>query len=376
MKAASKKFFFVLLSTLLISMLVPVSASAENPNSTLGTETPYMYCTFIDAEGREVDGNSLVSGDYTVDVRVGEMENASILQFTAEYDSSVITDLAVTRTIADDAGSDVSLGGIKDENNILVVALASEDNNASALTDEFGTSIATMDVSVDAGENDAVDFEDVFSFSNDPDLTFLEADYADGYDDAYVTDVNASATYNTYLMTADASPDFLTVSGKVVIANSLDGESGSVGIGDIAVYSDVNFEPLAISTDNGTFTAAVPRGTKNLIFTNYSFENGEHAVDSQGSTIDRMVAINGKQNVSSTSVIPIIVCDYNKDGAVTPADKVALNSQINKTVEDGDYKAVYNLNGDNAVTPADKVIFNLFSGKIGKDYTYTERMLQ
>ena len=177
-------------------------------------------------------------------------------------------------------------------------------------------------------------------------------------------------------MTADASPDFLTVSGKVVIANSLDGESGSVGIGDIAVYSDVNFEPLAISTDNGTFTAAVPRGTKNLIFTNYSFENGEHAVDSQGSTIDRMVAINGKQNVSSTSVIPIIVCDYNKDGAVTPADKVALNSQINKTVEDGDYKAVYNLNGDNAVTPADKVIFNLFSGKIGKDYTYTERMLQ
>ena len=376
MKAASKKFFFVLLSTLLISMLVPVSASADNPNSTLGTETPYMYCTFIDAEGREVDGNSLESGDYTVDVRVGEMENASILQFTAEYDSSVITDLDVTRTIADDAGSDVSLGGIKDENNILVVALASEDNNASALTDEFGTSIATMDISVDAGENDAIDFEDVFSFSNDPDLTFLEADYADGYNDAYVTDVNASATYNTYLMTADASPDFLTVSGKVVIANALSGENGTKGIGGISVYDDVNFEAISTTAADGTFTVHVPRGTTELTLSNFGFVNGQHSSVNKGNTVDRTINLGGKQSVESETPVPVIVCDYNGDGSVTGADYQIFSGSIDAVSGDSKYSVYYDLNADGSVSGADYQIMSAFIGNVDPAYQYQEKALQ
>lgn len=377
MKATSVKFFFVLLSTLLIfSMLLPISASAENPNSNLGTETPYMYCAFLDANGKQVDGNALASGNYTVDVIVSDMEHASVMQFTADYDSSVITALSVTRTVADDANSSVSLGGIKDENDKLVIALASEDENYSALDADCGTSIATLAVTVDA-DGETIDFEDYFTFSNDPDLTFLEADFDDGYDDAYVTDVTVATDYNTYLMNADASPEFLTVSGQVVIATSLDGESGEDGIGGISIYNDVNFEPLATTAADGTFTALVPRGTKKLILTNHSFENGEHAADSEGCTIDREVSISGKANVDYEGVIPIIVCDYNGDGSVSGADKAYFLNAFNAERGDANWNDYCNLNGDNSITGADKAYFLTFSGYVvNGEYEYAERLLQ
>ncbi len=376
MKATLRKFFFVLLSTLLISMLLPMSASAENPNSTLGNETPYMYCTFLDAEGKEVDGNALSAGDYTVDVRVGEMANASILQFTADYDSTVITALSVTGTIADDANSSVSLGGIKDENDKLVIALVSEDENNSALTNEFGTSIATMAVTIDAAEGTTVDFEDVFSFSNDPDLTFLEADYADGYNDAYVTDTTVTTPYNTYLMTADSSPNFLTVSGKVVIATQLDGETGENGIGGISVYPNVNYDPAAVTASDGTFTASVPRGTTSLILSNHTFENGVHSLNSEGCTIDREVTLGGKTSVNYNGVIPVITCDWNSDGAVSPADKQTLLRQTGKMSTDEDFYVYCDINSDGSVSPADKQVYLRFVGSVDSNYEYPAKTLQ
>ncbi len=377
MKAASKKFFFVLLSTLLIfSMLLPISAAADNPNSTLGTETPYMYCAFLDANGKQVDGNALAPGDYTVDVIVSDMANASILQFTADYDSSVITALNVTRTVADDANSDVSLGGIKDENDKLVIALASEDENYTALDAECGTSIATLEVSVDAAEGTTIDFEDYFTFSEDPDLTFLEADYADGYNDAYVVDTTVTTDYNTYSMNADASPEFLTISGTVVIATGLDAETGSNGIGGISIYNDVNFEPLATTAADGTFTALVPRGTKKLILTNHSFENGEHAASSTGTTIDREVSISGKADVAYEGVIPIIVCDYNKDGAITGADYQKFSQLLGVARDDANYNANYNINCDSSISGSDYQIWSKYVGNIDKSFTYVERTIQ
>lgn len=374
MKATLRKFFFVLLSTLLISMLLPMSASAENPNSTLGEETPYMYCTFIDAEGKEVDGNALSSGDYTVDVRVGEMANASILQFTASYDSSVITALEVTGTIADDASSEVSLGGIKDENDILVVALASEDDNFTELTDEFGTSIATMAVTVDAGEG-TVDFEDYFTFSNDPDLTFLEADYSDGYNDAYVVDTTVATDYNTYTMIADASPEFLTVSAKVVIATSLDGEEGTKGIDGISVYNDVNDDALAVTASDGTFTALVPRGTKQLIISNHTFENGEHS-NPKGTTVDRTVLLSGKTDVAYTGVIPVIICDYTGEGIVNGLDYKVFSNYMEVVDTDEEYSTIYDLNGSGNINGLDYKTMSVFIGNVSTDYQYQEKFIQ
>lgn len=374
MKATSKKFFFVLISTLFIfTMLSPVSAYAQG---TLGSETPYMYCAFTDAEGKMVDGNALTAGDYRVDVIVSDMDNASILQFTADYDEEVITSLEVTETIADDAESNVSLGGIKDENDgKLVVALASENDNYTALDAESGTRIASMDVTVETSAQ-TIDFEDYFTFSNDPDLTFIEADYADGYNDAYVTDTTAQTAYNTYLMIADASPEFLSVSAKVVMATSLDGESGTDGIGGISIYTDVNYDPVAVTAEDGTFTALVPRGTNKLIITNHSFENGEHALDSTGTTIDRTVNISGKSSVNYEGVIPIIVCDWNSDGAVTSGDKQKFNGALQATMGSEAYKRYFDLNGDDAITSGDKQIFNRFAGNVTPSYTYQTRMLQ
>lgn len=360
MKAASKKFFFVLLSTLLISMLVPVSASADNPNSTLGTETPYMYCAFLDANGKQVDGNVLASGDYTVDIIVSDMANASILQFTAEYDSDVITSHSVLRTIADDAGSDVSLGGIKDENNILVVALASEDDNSTALDADCGTSIATMQVTIDAGEEETVDFEDVFSFSNDPDLTFLEADYADGYDDAYVTDVNAETAYNTYLMIADSSPRFYIVSGKVNIAMELDGSFIGEGTGIDGITATLEGDRVtvtAVTDEDGIYTlSSVPEGTYEVSF-------------SGPTTIDRTLTLEvtperaDESGIINANPFGICVCDWNGDGHVLAGDKNFFNRGLNARKGDEAYKPYYDLNSDGVILAGDKNFFNRFNNQ-------------
>lgn len=169
--------------------------------------------------------------------------------------------------------------------------------------------------------------------------------------------------------------DTITVSGKVVIANALNGESGSNGIGGIYIYTDVNEAAVGTTNEDGTFSVEVPVGTTSLVLSNFTFANGQHSSASAGSTVDRTVTLSGTADVAYTGVIPIIVCDYNKDGAVTGADYSAFQSYLGTVKTDPSYNAVYNLNGDAGITGADYSVMQAFIGNVTKNYTYQARSL-
>lgn len=162
----------------------------------------------------------------------------------------------------------------------------------------------------------------------------------------------------------------ITVSGKVVIATQLSGSVGEDGIVGINIYTDVNEDPVGTTAADGTFTVTVPNGTTSLTFSNHQFANGAHTADSTGCTIDRTVTLSGNANVAYEGVIPIIICDWNADGSVSPFDKQTFMRQVGKTSSDPDFNVYCDLNSDGSVSPFDKQVYLRLSGNVGPSYAY------
>jgi hypothetical protein len=126
----------------------------------------------------------------------------------------------------------------------------------------------------------------------------------------------------------------ITVSGTITIATNTDGTAGTVGIIGIKVQ-DPSGNVLATSAADGTFTAVVPAGVTELTITGPT-------------TIDRTVTIAEGATEIKDVVIPIVVCDYNKDGYVTGLDSGTFSAALN-----GSYNVYCDLNGDGDVTGLD-----------------------
>ncbi len=133
----------------------------------------------------------------------------------------------------------------------------------------------------------------------------------------------------------------ITVSGKIVVATDLTGTAYTNGVGGINIYSGDTI--VATSADDGTFTATVPVGTTELKVVG-------------DSTIDRTVTLSGAASVADV-VIPVVICDYNKDGAVNTTDKIVLTSAFT------DYNVYCDFNCDGVVNATDTVVFKGYFGK-------------
>jgi hypothetical protein len=340
-----------------------------------------LYCAFYDAENAEVDGNRLPAGTYTVEVRLDGMASLSVFQYTAEYDPSVVTALSTEATIADEE-SDISLGGIKvtDAENgkkRVVLVLASTDEAYTAIgTDHPGTMIATLNVTIACAEGETIDFQDVFRFVTDPDLTFAEADYNDGIEDVYALDIVTPTAYNKQLMTADESPenelepDTITVSGKVLIASNAAGDGTSFGLRGVKIYAyDSDNQVIAETVSNaegdksawGDYTLEVPAGTTQLMV-------GD-PVKGADSIANRPFTITGDADVIGANV-PVIMCDYNDDGYVNAIDKATFNDAL----KGGAYSVYADFNIDGYVNAIDKASFNDFLRACGRGIEYTNEL--
>jgi len=185
------------------SLAVPMTATAAA--GTLGEEDPFLYCEFFDESNNAADGNALTAGDYQVNIVLSGMESLSVMQFTADYatENSPVSIASVSTDCLEEVPT-LSLGGVKNENGSLVAAYASTEEAATDVESD-GTVLATLEASVSSSE--PVDFQNYFTFNADPDLTFAEADYGDGVEDAYVLNTSVPTAYTTYLMTADESPE-------------------------------------------------------------------------------------------------------------------------------------------------------------------------
>lgn len=373
MKKTLKKFVAAFLAAAFAaSLAVPMSATAVS--GTLGTEEPFLYCEFIDQNGDAADGNTLTAGDYQVNIVLSGMENLSVMQFTADYatENSPVS-LGAVSTDCLDAVETLSLGGVKNENGTLVAAYASTEEAATSV-DPDGTVLATMEVSVTSEE--PVDFQDYFTFNTDPDLTFAEADYGDGIEDAYVLDTTVSTAYNTYLMTADESPenelepDTITVSGKILIAADAQGTATSFGLRGVTIYAYDNDNQIIVSTVSnsngdkstwGDYSLEVPAGTTNFMV-------GAPAPE-KDTIVNRPFTVAGDADVTGADVA-VVCCDYNDDGGVNVTDKTMFIQILM-----GNYSAFGDLNNDGGVNITDKTGFTkILKGANGKRIVYSENL--
>ena len=350
------KFFALFMTLMFFAVCFSVKAyAAEN---TLGDESPYLYGVYYNENDEQVDGNALTSGDYTVDIMLEGMSDISVFQYTAEYDpSSVITVHSTEAVITDDYPT-LSLGGIKTADagsgkERVVLALASTEENCTALDQGNAVTVASMSVTVTS--ESPIDFQDYFDFVTDPDLTFAEADYRDDIEDAYVLDISVTTTYATYEMTADITPenelDFITVSGKILIATDATGTASEFGLRGVKVYAydnenNVIEETVSNATGEsstwGEYSLEVPKGTTLFMVGDYNDD----------SIVNREFTIAGDADVTGADVA-VVMCDYNDDGFVNVIDKAVFNSAMKN-----EYNIYADFNDDTFVNVIDKGVFN------------------
>lgn len=341
MKNISKKLIAVSFCILLtVAQYIPICSYAAT--GTMGNETPAITFEFADSNGSAADGNSLAAGNYSVDVVLAGMASVSMFQMTASYDVNVITVNSVT---LNGTGFDPA-GPVIDGGN---VAFGVYSTNAdTTVIDNAGTVMVTLSVTVAS----PCDFESVFTPSTNPDFTFAQADYNDGFDMSYVLGITeASGDY--YPMTCDVSPimapSSFDISGTVNIATSLDGDTTTGGIVGITVsITDGTNTYSAVTAADGTFTvSAVPVGTYSVtIF-------GSTTIDRTATlTISADKATDG---VISVGEVGVVICDYNHDAFINVTDYATFNAAFSNA-----YNVCCDFNNDTYVNATDYAVFASF----------------
>lgn len=342
--------FMAFLAAMMCFISLPLVSNAET--GTLGSESPEIYCTYAQ-DGVAVDGNELTAGTYDVSFVLSGVKSLSVVQITATYDESVVSVAsAPSYSISDDADLAMdSIGYILSGGNI-VLGFVSENADCSSVSEEEQI-LATVSMTF-ASDCDAADY---ITVSQDPNLTFLQVDYGDGYDDQYaLVDSYPGYNGNLYLMSCDVTPVIIreyTVNGQVLIATDVTGTDTTVGIVGITVTVEKDGETIAsaVTDENGYYTLPdVPVG--------------EYTMTISGpTTIDRTVTLvvseeKAVEQVVTLDSVGIVICDYNKDFSVNATDDAIFAISYN-----GEYNVYCDFNGDDVVNATDDAAFSLLYGK-------------
>ena len=228
MNFLKKKVLPILLACIVILLAAVPQISVFAEKGTLGTENPVWKASFLDSDGNAADGNSLLAGEYIVNLNLYGMKTVSVLQISATYTDAVTVNSC--KTIAQ-SKSALFRDIIKKENDNefdAVVAAYNSDSVITAVDIADGETMVSLNITV----NTPGDFANYFSLNTDPERTYIGADLGDGYDSAYTcvesADVQAPSDRKYYPnITHDMSPDISVktydVKGQITIATNLDG---------------------------------------------------------------------------------------------------------------------------------------------------------
>lgn len=348
----------VFISAVLIFFSIPFVSYAQT--GTLGQESPEIYCTY-EQDGVAVDGNNLTAGTYDVNFVLSGMNNLSVFEVTAMYDTEQVTvESAPSGLISDDAGMD-SMGYILEDGNI-VFGFVSTNEDCSRVN-EYEQIIATVKMTF-ASDCDA---EDYITISDNPNLTFAQADYGDGYDDSYaLVESYQDYTGNLYLMTCDVTPEpGHSVKGNIVVMTNPSGLTNGVAVyGNykIDVYSDKDKSNLVTSV----FSEQTLNENEEIIneFKIDGLKDGTYyaAISSQYAiSRDVIINVNGSDIVSQP--ISIVACDYNTDGLVSVVDAGVVYAQASNG-----QVPYYDLNGDGLISVVDSgIVYACAAGTLNYD---------
>ena len=356
-------YVFAFIAMLMLCISFPLISYAET--GSLGQESPEIYCTY-EQDGVAVDGNKLTAGTYDVSFVLSGMSNLSVIEITAAYDQEQVTieDPTAFNLISDnDAAEFDSMGYILSDGNIVFGFVSTGDDTSSVNEDE--QIIATVKMTF-ASDCDAEEYITVLS---NPNVTFAQADYGDGYDDEYaLVDIFDSYNGMLYLMDCDVTPGFgHCVSGNLVVMTNANGSTNGAavyGAYTIDIYSD------AAKTNLVTSVSSIPTLNENNqkvnLFNIKDLPDGTYyATISYEYAISRdnvIIHING--NDIDNVVIPMLNCDFDKDGSIGAPDAKNLLTHLNSS----EYPYM-DMDGDSSIgAPDAKMVLVLLNSKYDKDF--------
>lgn len=347
MNTIAKKRVGVIFGTLafLVFAALVVCLPRTSYAAALGTESPNVYCTYTDSNGKQYDGDKLPAGTYDVSFYLEGVTELSVVQVTSTYSSDVSVQSEPKALLSEEVTDVSSMGTVTNDSN-LVFGFVSDADTCSSVTKD-GTLLATFSVTF-AKDCDAAD---VISVSTDPNKTFIMVNYNDGFGNEYAL-VTESADYpgSLYLMTCDVSPKAsgYDITGQVKIATDLTGTEVSAGIANINLTvesADGSAIATATTDSNGEYTlSGVPAGEYTMLI------SGE-------TTVDRKVTLVVSESKDVGSV-GVVICDYNKDELINGTDYMTFISAYT-----GDYNLYCDFNGDNIVNGTDYMSFIAFYNK-------------
>lgn len=343
MKKSSILMLTVFFTLVLSIFIFPSAVYAQT--GTLGNEKPQISASYTDGDGNLADGNQLTAGSYTMQIALTGMENISQMELTATYGEEV--SFGNYSTLADSNSNVDAVCSISSGN--LVLGLVSKNADCTAINSEK-TVIFTASITVTS--ETAVDMENVISVSQNPNFTYLEADYGDvkitGVYDCYALGTNADYAGTVYPMACDLSPQLaqkFSVSGKVVAMlnpDEPDSYADAPALANVNVL--INGSVVATTSAEGVFT--IP-----------ALQNGTYSATLQyANGYDRAITIivNGA-DINYSTPITMVPCDYDNNGMLNVADTtVFLNAFSSNDLTIGD------LDGNGTVNVADTTIFKAF----------------
>lgn len=343
----------------MLTFIAPDTAFAAE----LGAETPEIYCTYS-KNNEEVDGNRLTAGTYDVSFNIKGVENFSVLQLTAAYDSSVTIDSSSVTLLSDNQADVTSMGPVvNNAGGNLVLGFVSDNANYSAINSE-GQVLATMSVTF-AADCDAAD---VLVMSVNPHHTFVQVNYEDGYANEYALVSNEEAAdYNgvLYPMTCDITPSKgHNVNCSLISMKDNKGATDNnapYGSYTIKVYDTPDMETAEpIKTITSVYTAKTADADASNLFTIDTLPVGTYYVSISSDysmTRNDIVITMGEEDINDVT-IPIISCDLLNDGDITIADVGEVYSMLSKD------SPAFDLNCDGDVTIVDVgIVYSCIGGK-------------
>lgn len=343
-----------------------VSASAASGE--LGTQQPAITASYLDSQGNPCNGNALPAGRYTMVLSVSDLASVSQMEFTASYDTDILSFSLIGAALLSDSLPQLDGIGPLTNGGRLIFGLASKNSDKTVLPN---SAAQLLSIGITVSSQAPVDMENVITVDSSPRFTFIEVDYGDIHEtesgtayDCYALSSPAGFSGTVYPMTCDLSPDiaqYYSVSAYVGALASPDDEYGSYHTtGAVVTVSTESGDISAVTDDSGRFTLEnLPNGEYTAVITyKYGFSR-EFEIVVDGADID------------SDVMIGIVGCNWDGNDSVNTADYSLYSNFVGVTINDENYDKGFNLDNNHSINTADYSIYSSFVGVTTNNINYS-----
>lgn len=119
----------------------------------------------------------------------------------------------------------------------------------------------------------------------------------------------------------------------------------------------IDNETVAVTDDNGEFSFSIESGVYELVI-NYTYG------------FDRTIHVVANTEDLDVGAVPLIACDWNKDGKIDNNDLNLFRLVISSKIDDAAYLNFVDMNNDGTIDIRDLIYMNNVNGIDSENFTY------